>query len=88
MGKANYYFGVNKDTTPEQLDDKLAEIIQTIDIKKKCGIGIASIFVKAHKWDELPHGSSRWRKKEIVALSCTVIDQAITDIQQIEANLS
>tara|TARA_B100000902_G_C27189047_1_gene852915 strand:+ start:199 stop:1047 length:849 start_codon:yes stop_codon:yes gene_type:complete len=88
MGVPNHYFGVNKDTTPEQLNNRLVEIIQTIDIKKKCGIGIASIFVKAHKWDELPHGGSRWRKKEIVELSCTVIDQAIADIQQIEANLS
>ena len=88
MGFPNHYFGVEKDTTPQQLDARLAEIIPNIDASKKGGRSIAAIFVKAHKWDELPHGSSRWRKKEIVALSCAVIDQAITDIQQIEATLS
>ena len=88
MGIPNHYFGVEKDTTPQQLDVRLDEVIPDIDISKRSGIGIASIFVKAHKWDEVPHGGSRWRKKEIVALSCTVIDQAITDIQQIEATLS
>ena len=88
MGFPNHYVGVEKDTTPQQLDARLAEITPKIDSSKKGGRSIASIFVKAHKWDELPHGGSRWRKKEIVALSCTVIDQAIADIQQIEATLS
>jgi len=87
MGVPNHYFGVDKETSPDKLNTRLDEVLPAIDVKKKCGIGIASIFVKAHKWDELPHGSSRWRKKEIVELSCTVIDQTIADIQQIEANL-
>lgn len=88
MGIPNHYFGVDKDTTPETLNARLDEILPDIDVTKKCGIGIASIFVKAHKWDELPHGASRWRKKEIVQLSCTVIDQALSDVASIEANLS
>ena len=88
MGIPNHYFGVDKDTTPETLNARLDEILPDIDVTKKCGIGIASIFVKAHKWDELPHGASRWRKKEIVQLSCTVIDQALSDVASIEAILS
>lgn len=80
MGFPNHYMEVcnqtNKDTQEKQLDN----IISSIDIQKKCGKSIASVFIKAHKWNEMKHGSSRWQKEEIVKLCKKVLDQVYESI--------
>ena len=80
MGVPNHYMEVTPETTPESLDLQVQAIVENINASKMSGIGIASVFVKAHKWDKMDHGSSRWRKKEIIAFSCKVIDQTMASI--------
>ena len=53
-----------------------------INIKKLCGKGIASVFVKAHKWNQMEHGSSRWKKNEIVTLCKKAIDQVLETLKK------
>jgi hypothetical protein len=80
MAVPNHYMEVTPSSTSETLDPYIDQICDNIDVRKMSGIGIASIFVKAHKWDKLNHGSSRWRKKEIIAFSCEVIDKTMASI--------
>ena len=60
-------------------------LIPDINVKKRVysnGVqsDIASIFVKAHKWDEGKHNSSRWTAEEYKEICCHIIDQTIGEI--------
>ena len=60
-------------------------LIPQIDVKKHVysnGLqaDIASVFVKAHKWDDGKHGSSRWTTEEYQHICCHIIDQAMEAI--------
>jgi type II restriction enzyme len=77
-------FGVSNhsiDLTPSHSQETImahidATIIPAININKLLGqFSVLSVFVKAHKWDEMEHGSSRWTKEEEVKLCKTVIDK-------------
>lgn len=72
MGIPNHYIDISPTTT----DDIIMSNIDTIpiNIKKICDKSIASVFVKAHKWNEMPHGSSRWKKDEIVKICKKVMN--------------
>ena len=75
-GCPNHYIEVNSATTPESLDAALSEIINKIDVRKRWGgRSIALFFMKAHKWDELPNGSSAWTTEERVRVLKVIIDQ-------------
>lgn len=78
MGYPNHYVEV---TPTSSVDIKISEMIPSINIKKRCGKGIASIFVKAHKWDEMKHGSSNWKKEEMVVICKHIIDQVLEMFQ-------
>ena len=80
MGVPNHSIYLSKDTTAEEVAKKVDTIADAIRIQKVCGIGTATVLVKAHKYDEMPHGASRWTKPEIVRLCCKVIDLAIKEI--------
>jgi hypothetical protein len=56
-------------------------LLPAIQIKKICGKGIASVFVKTHKWNEMKHGSSLWKKDEQVLLLKQVIDKVLETFQ-------
>ncbi len=75
LGVPNHYIEMTPATTQEQVNAKIATISPLINIKKVCGKAIASVFVKAHKWDEMKHGSSVWRKDERITLLKTVLDR-------------
>ena len=75
MGMPNHYIDVTPATSPEMIMTKIDTIIPDITIKKLCGKSIASVFVKAHKWDEMDHGLSRWTEEEEIKLCKTVIDK-------------
>jgi len=75
MGIPNHYVGLTPSTTQEEINEKISTILKSIDIKKKCGTGIASVFVKAHKFDEMKHGSSLWKKDEIVIICKNIVDK-------------
>lgn len=74
MGFPNKYIPISPETTDEMISSKVNEIISSIDIKKKCGKCIASVFVKAHKWDEMRHRSSLWGKAERIKICKKIID--------------
>ena len=48
-----------------------------IQVKKIGGKCIASVFVKSHKWNEMKHGASLWKKEEQVLLLKHVIDKVL-----------
>jgi hypothetical protein len=75
MGFPNHYLDVSSTTTQEDINARLDTILQSINIHKRCGKSIASVFVKAHKYDEMKHGASLWKKEEIVLICKKVIDK-------------
>ena len=74
FGNPNHYINIDVDTTDLIISTNIDEIIPNISIKKVKERSIASVFVKAHKWDTMKHGSSLWKKDEIVKLCCKVLD--------------
>jgi hypothetical protein len=81
MGFPNHYIDIGKTTTQEQVQTKIDNILPSISVKKVvCGksvASVASVFVKAHKWDEMKHGSSLWKKDEQVQILKKVIDKEV-----------
>ena len=77
MGIPNHYIEITPKKTSEMVSTNIDEIISSININNRFGKSISSIFVKAHKWDEMRHGSSMWKKNEIVKICCKVIDLAV-----------
>lgn len=69
MGVPNHYIEVQPNMSAD-----IQNIIDNIDIRKKGGKSIASVFVKAHKWNEMPHNSSMWTKEEYTKICCKVLD--------------
>jgi hypothetical protein len=74
FGVPNNYVNITTETTEEQVQSNIDDIIERINIKKICGRSIASIFVKAHKWDEMNHGTSCWKKDEQVQILKRIIN--------------
>ena len=77
MGIPNHYVDISKTTTQEQVQARIDTIIPSINVKKICGKSIASVFVKAHKWDEMQHGSSLWKKEEQIQILKKIIDKVL-----------
>lgn len=75
-GCPNHYIEITSKITQESIDVDILEILTKIDIRKRWGgRSVALVFIKAHKWDEMGHGSSAWTKDEEVRILKTVIDQ-------------
>ena len=74
MGIPNHYSEI------KNVHDKIKINVENINIKKINNFGIASIFVKAHKWNELPHGSSRWNSEELSTILIKIIDLVIKEL--------
>jgi len=74
FGFPNHYVDITPETTPEQVQKTIDDLIPSISLKKVCGKGVASVFVKAHKWNGMKHGSSLWKKDEQVKILKKVID--------------
>jgi hypothetical protein len=84
MGFPNHYIGITPAMTSDEMNGKIQNILQAIDIHKKCGKGVASVFVKSHKWDEMKHGSSLWKKDEIIVICKRVIDEVFSVLPQVQ----
>jgi len=80
MGITNHYIDINKSSSDENTNIIIENIKKSINIKKVCGIGIASVFIKAHKWNDMEHGASMWKKEEIVNICKKVIDNVYENI--------
>jgi len=73
----NHYVSVSS-IEEHSIQEQIDQILPNINVLKKIGPDrkcVASIFVKAHKWDEMDHGSSRWKKDEIVLICCRTLDR-------------
>ena len=77
MGVPNHYIDITPTTTPLDIQSTMNVLLSSINIKKLAGKSIASIFVKAHKWDAMKHGASCWKKEERVLILKKVIDKVI-----------
>ena len=76
----NYIDVGNKETS---IEEQLDRMIYNINIMKRYGDReYATICVKAHKWDEFPHGASKWTKEERIQICKKVIDQAVEEIKK------
>jgi len=73
MGIPNHYVEVSPSSTAESISTAVAAITPSIQLI--CGKSIASVFVKAHQWNEMPHASSRWKNEEIVQICKKIIDR-------------
>ena len=74
-GVKNHYIEVSPSATTN------IEILNKINISKRFGGKcVASMFVKAHKWDEMAHGASAWTGYEIDAICMRVVDLAIDQL--------
>jgi hypothetical protein len=83
MGFPNHNVELAPETTSIEIDQQIGKIADSIRIQKCLGHGVASVFVKTHKWDKMAHGSSAWTVDEMVILSKKVIDLAIDEIAKI-----
>ena len=83
MGFPNHYIEINPKKTSEIISTNIDEIISLININKCCGKSISSVFVKAHKWDEMRHGSSMWKKNEIIKICYKVIDLVVDELTKV-----
>jgi hypothetical protein len=72
FGTPNHYVEMG-----ENVDEQIEAILPNIDVKKRYG-SVASIFVKAHKWDIMDHGTSKWKKEERIKILQTVVDNVFT----------
>lgn len=81
MGFPNHSIALSPTTTEEEVAQKVATIVDSINIQKKCegSMAVASVFVKSHKWNEMAHGSSKWSKDEIVQIGCRMVDLSIAE---------
>jgi hypothetical protein len=79
-GFPNHYIPLTTTTTQTEVDEKITTILQSININKMLGKSIASVFIKSHKWDEMKHGSSLWKKEEIVVICKKVIDKVFESL--------
>ena len=80
-GVKNNYVEISPSTSVEAKSTMVAEMVARINIAKRFGGRcVASMFVKAHKWDEMEHGASVWTPAEIEAVCMRVIDMAIDNI--------
>jgi hypothetical protein len=81
MGFPNHTIEISPSTTDEMIHTSLLSLLPSIQIKKICGKCIASVFVKCHKWNELKHGTSLWKKDEQVLLLKQIIDKLLETFQ-------
>lgn len=75
MGYPNHYINIDDNITPEKYKMNIEKIMSEIDIRKKCGRSIASVFIKAHQWNKMKHGSSFWTKDERIYIMKNIIDK-------------
>jgi hypothetical protein len=78
MGRPNHYLEVGPEAPP--VPRQMEGVIGSINIDKLMGHGLASIFVKAHKYDKMPHGASRWTRPELVSIATRVVTLALRSV--------
>jgi hypothetical protein len=77
MGFPNHYLEVGPESSDPDNILLVESLLEEVRVEKVSGRAIASIFVKAHRFDTMPHGASLWKKEEIGMICCRVIDQVV-----------
>lgn len=85
-GIQNKTIVVTEHKTRQDILEELRILVEGMDINKKRNKSIASIFVKTHKWNQLPHGSSLWTEEEIFFVLKSVIDKVYTSTRPPSSN--
>ena len=76
--KGNHYLEVTSENDDEKNEQYIVDnILMNIDIKKWHGEFAASTFIKAHKWNELPNGASKWNVNERSMILKYIVKQAM-----------
>lgn len=78
-GKRNHYFEITPETNniPQaHLDD----VLNSINIQNDRRGCMASIFVKAHKFNEMKHGCSNWTVSERIQICKKIIDLSFEEV--------
>ena len=76
--KGNHYLEVTSENDDEKNEQYIVDnILMNIDIKKWHGEFAASTFIKAHKWNELPNGASKWNINERSMILKYIVKQAM-----------
>lgn len=85
-GEPIHHYVVSKTTTPIDREMSMKKIISNVNVKKRFGgrIEVASTFIKTHKWNDLPHGSSLWTKNEIFDICSEMIKQSVQQVVKTE----
>ena len=82
MGVPNHYIQIEPEMGETEVSNIVSEqIVPNICIQNRWGKCVASIFVKAHKWDVLPHGASNWKEPDIIKICCRVVDLALETLR-------
>ncbi len=85
MVRENHYLEVSSNGSIDDYRTNYNKILENIDINNPTYFGNqyhqANVFVKAHKYDDMAHGSSRWIEKEYREISCAIIDRVIEYIK-------
>ena len=79
-GVSNNYIEITPESTNDSVNIMVEQKLENLSIKKLCGQSIASVFIKAHKWDVMPHRASLWTKAQYILVCCRVIDLSICSI--------
>lgn len=79
-GIPNHTIELSKTNKKNIKEEITKNILPNINISKRYGKDIVSIFVKTHKWNELENGASKWEKNEIGLICCNIIDKVCVRI--------
>lgn len=80
MGYPNHYIDLNPNKNNEEIEESIENELQNIIIIKRNKINIVSIFIKAHKWNEMEHNSSLWKTEEYEKILCRIIDIVLKEL--------
>ena len=87
-GTPNHYIEIQSFNTPDAIDTSMTldTLINNISIRKQSrGVyapfaSVATVCIKAHKWDDLPHNTSLWRPNEYFEVSKRIVDLAVREV--------
>ncbi len=87
-GTPNHYIEIQSFDKPDAVDNSMTldTLVENISIRKQCrGLyapfaSVATVCIKAHKWDDLPHNTSLWRPNEYFEISKKIVNLAIKEV--------
>jgi hypothetical protein len=85
-GVPNHYVDITSTTDEDDIMTAMTAMATRIRIRKQT-VGkyapfaaVASVCVKAHKWNEMPHRASLWKPHEYLAVSKRVVELAVAEV--------